>query len=157
MGGSYPPLLTALPPGPGLSGSLFWGSGFHLQGRACSLRDAGSATGLHKHCITSGAALGPSCSFGGHQLAVTLLSLEPAWSHALRPQSPAQGACYEPRAFPHPLFSSPQLLHFQSLWWIITSIWSLIYLHNRYRVPFMCQALARSWALQIQLWGFLFH
>ena len=25
------------------------------------------------------------------------------------------------------------------------SIWSLIYLHNRYRVPVMCQALARSW------------
>lgn len=44
-----------------------------------------------------------------------------------------------------PSLSASPVLAFPASLVDYNSIWRLIYLHNRYRVPSMCQALARSW------------
>ena len=47
----------------------------------------------------------------------------------------------------NPSLSASPVLAFPASLVDCNSIWRLIYLHNRYWVPSMCQALARSWGI----------
>ena len=124
------------------------GSGFHLQGRALLRPWCWELlTGLRKHCVSLGAALAPPLLF----VAISLLSPCSAWSQPgatpAWPQ-PCTGCEFVSRG-PSltPSLSASPVLAFPASLVDCNSIWRLIYLHNRYWVPSMCQALARSWGI----------
>ena len=142
-GGSFLHSWAALPR-PGVSCVCLGGVDSTSRDELCSLRETGSWLLVCTDTASLWGSLGPPAHCG-YQLAVSLLGLEPAWSHA-RMGTALHGCEFVSRG-PSltPSLSASPVLAFPASLVGCNSIWRLIYLHNRYRVPSMCQALARSW------------